>query len=46
LQFQLYEFATYPEWRAAVADGTQRKRRYYGSSGRSPEFAPVRLIAT
>jgi hypothetical protein len=23
----------YPEWRATVADGTQRKRRYYGSSG-------------
>jgi hypothetical protein len=36
----------YPERRAAIADGTQRKRRYYGSSARSPELAPVRLIAT
>jgi hypothetical protein len=36
----------YPEWRATVADGTQRKRRHCGSSGRSPELAPIRLIAT
>jgi hypothetical protein len=36
----------YPEWCATVADITQRKRRYCGSSGRSPEFAPIRLIAT
>jgi hypothetical protein len=47
LQFQLHMSSQFhPERRAAAADGTHRKRRYYGSSGRSPELAPVKLVAT